>query len=181
MTEGIMKRKTATTAALCLLIVALIALAIAPAASAKATRMPVKLSEVFVSSTPTAYKETGGVAHIEFDNVFYDTSPTHDPTAEGWTYTHLYAVATLVDGVPTDSVMRGTARRETLDGSVWEGKFAGTMNLDPDVLTWACICVGKGVSGPCAGWIFVSWNVKAEAGPFAAADITGWAMAPHGL
>jgi hypothetical protein len=175
-----MKRKLATTTALCLLIVALIALAAVPTASAKATRIPITLSEMFVSSTPVegAYRVTGGVAHLEFNNVFYDTSPTHDPMQEGYTYTHLYAVATLVDGVPTDSVIRGTARRETLDGSVWEGTFSGSMNMQ--TLTWNCLVRGMGVSGPCTGWIMWAWNVKTEPG-FAAAAIDGWALAPHGF
>jgi hypothetical protein len=173
-----MKRKL-TTAALCMLIVALIALAGAPAASAKATRIPFTLSEVFVGSEMLPPVITGGVAHLEFNNVFYDISPTHDPMQEGYTYTHLYAVATLVDGLPTDAAIRGTARRETLDGSVWEGTFSGSMNMQ--TLTWNCLVRGRGVSGPCTGWIMWAWNVKTEAGPFAAADITGWTLAPHGM
>ena len=136
---------------------------------------------MFVSSTPVegAYRVTGGVAHLEADNVFYNTSPTHDPMTEGFTYTHLYAVATLVDGVPTDGVIRGTYRRETLDGGVWEGTCSGTMNMQ--TLTWNCVCVAKGVSGPCIGWISWGRNVKTNPGPFAAADITGWALAPRGM
>jgi hypothetical protein len=177
--EGTMKRNFTTTLGPCLLVVALVVLAAAPAASAKAVRVPVTLSEAFVSYTPTAYWESGGVAHIEADNVFYDTSPTHDPMTEGYSSTHMYVVAKLVDGVPTAGALRGTVTRKVLDGSVWEGTFVGSMNVQ--TLTWDCICVSRCISGPEIGGISWGRNVKTDEGPFTTATLTGWYLAPHGM
>ncbi|MBE0528153.1 MAG: hypothetical protein IH629_02985 [Thermoleophilia bacterium] len=77
--------------------------------------------------------------------------------------------------------MRGTWRTETFDGTVSQGTFNGTMNMDPEVLTWVCMIRGRGVSGPGAGTLIWCLNVKTELGPLAPATRTGTILAPHGL
>jgi len=173
-----MKRKLATTAALCLLIVALIALTAAPAASAKASKINITGTEAIAGSNPLPPVFTGGVAHLEAENLFYDSAPPYDALLGGWNRTHLYAVATVVDGVPTDSVMRGTFHKDCALGE-WEGTFSGTMNMVD--LTWDCTIVGKGVSGAVAGMLFFGRNVKTEPGPYAAGILTGTVLAPKGF
>ncbi len=69
--------------------------------------------------------------------------------------------------------MRGTWRTETFDGTVSEGTFNGTMNMDPEVLTWDCMIRGKGVSGPSAGTLIWCQNVKTEPGPGGLATADG--------
>jgi hypothetical protein len=172
-----MKRLSLLTALVLLL--ATMAMTAAPAAFAKAETMSFTGTEVFVASTPVVYEVTGGVAHMEFDNVFYNYSSTGDPRIEGWAYTHLIAVATIVDGVPTDANMRGTWRTVALDGTVWEGTFNGTMSMVD--LTWDCMIRGKGISGPGTGMLLWCHNIKTEPGPYAAAIVAGKLLAPHGF
>lgn len=80
-----------------------------------------------------------------------------------------------------DDNVRGTWRTETFDGTVSQGTFNGTMNMDPEVLTWDCMIRGKGVSGPGAGTLIWCQNVKTEPGPGGLATVTGTILAPHGL
>ena len=173
-----MRRKIALAALLVLVTVTALALVIAPTASAKAETMTFTGTEVFVASTPLSYTVTGGVAHLAFANVFYDTSSTHQEMLEGYTFTKLYAVATLVGGVPTDSVIRGTVHKDTAAGE-WAGTFNGTMSMTD--LTWDCKIRGRGISGDVTGMLMFGRNVKTAPGPFGVAILTGTVLAPHGF
>jgi hypothetical protein len=173
-----MRRKIALAALLVLVTVTALALVVAPTAFAKAETMAFSGTEVFVASTPLSYTVTGGVAHMAFANVFYDTTSAHQEMLEGYTFTRLYAVATLVDGVPTDSVMRGTVHKDTAAGE-WEGTFNGTMSMTD--LTWDCKIRGRGISGDVTGMLMFGRNVKTAPGPFGVAILTGTVLAPHGF
>lgn len=173
-----MRCKIAPAALLLLVALTALALIVAPVASAKAETIAFSGTEVFVGSTTLSYTVTGGVAHLAFANLFYDTASTHQELLEGYTFTRLYAVATLVDGVPTDSVMRGTVHKDTASGE-WEGAFNGTMSMTD--LTWDCQIRGRGISGDVAGMLMFGRNVKTAPGPFGVAILTGTVLAPHGF
>lgn len=173
-----MKRKLTTTFAIGLLLVALVALAIAPAASAKASFITINGIEYATGSTPMGMDITGAVAHVRAENYFVDYAAAGpDPFIDGTTTTQMYAVAKVVDGVPGDAIIRGTFHRVTAAGE-WDGTLAGTMNLVD--FTWDCICVGRGTSGQVTGWIMNVHNVKTVPGFADPAIITGWAIAPKG-
>ncbi len=176
-----MKRRLVVATVLCLVLLATIAVTATPSALAQAETRYYTGTEIFVASTMTAYEVRGGFAFMEFDNVFWDESSVNDPTMDGYQYTHLWAKAELVNGVPTDSIMRGTFHKEALDGTVWEGTFNGTMDFVD--LTWKCVGQGKAASGPCAGQILLQgWNVKTDPGPPpAAAVLNGRVLAPQGF
>ena len=173
-----MRRKFALAALLVLVTVTALALVIAPTASAKAETMTFTGTEVFVASTPLSYTVTGGVAHLAFANIFYDTASANQAMLEGYTLTHLYAVATLVGGVPTDSVIRGTVHKDTAAGE-WAGTLNGTMSMTD--LTWDCKIRGRGISGDVTGMLMFGRNVKTAPGPFGVAILTGTVLAPHGF
>ena len=173
-----MRRKFALAMLLLLVTVTALAMIIVPTASAKAETVTFTGTEVFFASTPLSYTVTGGVAHLAFANVFYDTSSTHQEMLEGYTFTKLYAVATLVGGVPTDSVIRGTVHKDTAAGE-WAGTFNGTMSMTD--LTWDCKIRGRGISGDVTGMLMFGRNVKTAPGPSGVAILTGTVLAPHGF
>ena len=125
-----MKRKLATLA----LGLLLGALAVAPAASAKAETLEVTCTETWAAQPGAPIvKVSGGVAHMEFFNHFMDSAipgsdPVYYPLYVGPNDTHLFAVAKLADGAPTDAIIRGTFHKTCAAGG-WDGTFNGTMSM----------------------------------------------------
>jgi hypothetical protein len=169
-----MKRTSIVASLLCLALVAVMAMAVAPAALAKAETMSFTAEEYFANSIPGPVVVTGAVAHMEFHN-FY-THVSDDPRIAGTGETHLVAIVDPVDG---DANIRGTWTTWTDDGTVSEGTFNGTMNMFD--LTWDCMIRGVGVSGPGAGTLVWCRNLKTEEGFEAPATLTGTLLAPRGF
>ena len=173
-----MKRKLATLA-LCLL---LVALAVAPAASAKAETLEVTCIETWavLPGAPVVYKVSGGVAHMQFFNHFMDSpvagaDPALYPLYVGPNDTHLFAVAKLADGAPTDAIIRGTFHKTCAAGG-WDGTFNGTMSMVTGA--WEITFSGRGTSGEAAGMTMRGTNVNATG---AYAIVTCRILAPHGF
>jgi hypothetical protein len=169
-------------ALMCLVLVAVMALAVAPAALAKASTLSFSGTEtwaVFPPADPVAWNVTGGVVNGEFFNFFTDSAITPASAAymiAGANATHLFVVAKLVDGVPGDANIRGTFHKDCVAGE-WEGTFTGTMSMQ--TLAWDIKVQGKGVSGEVTGMIMLGRSVTDESGTFA--TVSGTILAPHGF
>jgi hypothetical protein len=176
-----MKRISATRLALCLILVALVALAVAPAAFAKAESLEVTCTETWAAPPgDPIVKVSGGIAHMEFFNHFMDSpipgsDPAYYPLYVGPNDTHLFAIATLVDGVPADAIIRGTFHK-TCPAGDWYGTFNGTMSMV--TAAWEITFSGRGTSGEVAGMTMLGTNVNATG---AGAIISCRILSPHGF
>jgi len=177
-----MKRRLILTAVLCLALLAMLATAAAPAALAKASTMSfsgIETWAVFPPDPPVAWNVTGGVVHGEFFNFFTDSAITParaEDMLAGPNATHLFVVATLVDGAPTDAVIRGTFHKDCAAGE-WDGTFRGTMSMV--TLAWDITIQGNGVSGDVTGMIMHGRSVTDVSLAFA--TLTGTILAPRGF
>lgn len=152
-----MKRNLTTKLGLCLLVVALIVLAVAPAASAGAPVVRWTALETF-AEPPNIVAQTviGDIAVIKMANhlIDYDAldaSGKAYPAGSADIYTRGTWVANIVGGAPADSVMHGTYRSYSADGSVWRGTWAGTMDMQTYAMEF--VSWGRCVSGPFYGYV----------------------------
>ena len=165
-----MRRKIVVAALLCLALVAMMALAAAPIASAKAVFTEVSGIERYeaVDPDPTLVF-TGSVAHTTFNNVMRIDSDY--PTLAGYNYTHMVVV---FDPDTGEGICHGTYRLELDDGvSAWEGTFAGAITLTTLAQVWNIHTTGRGVSGTVAGMISRGHDLNGY--------VTAVGIDPHGL
>jgi hypothetical protein len=166
-----MKCKSVVAALRCLALVAVVALAAAPVASAEAEFDEFSGTESYAPGYPQpttpAPRVTGSVAHWTFENVLLIESAS--PYLKGENHTHLVVLFDPVTGAGT---CHGTFQI-VLQGEygVWEGTFAGTINLYSG--EWDVHTTGIGVSGRVAGMISRGRDVNGE--------VTGIVIAPHGF
>jgi hypothetical protein len=157
-----MKRRIAMAAVLCLALATLLAMGVAPAASAHHSRVVHwTATEIFAEPLNIVSQKTvGDVTIIRMKNHLRDYDAKDalgNPVPMG--NCELYTKGTWIVGAdPTDAIMTGTYRAVCTDGSVFRGEWAGSM----DMLTGAMDFVGwgHGVRGPGRGMLLYDHGVN---------------------
>ena len=160
-----MKRRLAMAPLLCLALVALMVMVVAPAASAHPKAIHWTATEIFAEPLNIVSQKTvGDVTIIMMKNHLRDfdaQDAAGDPVPMG--NAELYTKGTWIVGTdPTDAIMTGTYRAVSTDGSIFLGEWAGSM----DMLTGAMdyVAWGHGVHGPARGMLLYGHGVNAGLG-----------------
>jgi hypothetical protein len=163
---------------LTILVIAAMALVVAPAASAKAESVTFTSYETYTPNLPSV-TITGSVAHLYVENELTETSD--NPLGVGTNHTQMHVVALhVVDGdvfTSTAGICYGTFYLDS-DNGRFEGTFAGKFVASTG--TYDLRATGKGVSGYVAGMVMRTHDV-CEGGYGTAATATTTITAPHGF
>lgn len=175
-----MRSKLALATLLVLVTVTVLALVVAPVASARSEKTTVTSCETYyIPDTSPDVRITGSIAHLTFDNVLSETSTSE--LVNGLNYTHMTVITPLVDGSWLDStqgICYGTSVLVTENMGVWKATFAGTISMYDG--TYDCVVRGKGISGAVSGMVFLGRTVN-TGGYTSYATMSGTIIAPHGF
>jgi hypothetical protein len=162
---------------LTILLIALMALALAPAASAKAEILSVTGTETATGFTADVVY-TGGVAHARGGGTFVENGA--GVLLDGVNTTELLVV---FDPATGEGICNGTFVLDAGSSGTWVGTFAGTMTFptagNGGAFLYDIRVSGRGTSGDVTGMTFIARDVKSDASS-STADVTGKIIAPHG-
>ena len=157
-----MKRRLAMAAVLCLAFVALMAMVVAPAASAHQPKVVHwTATEIFAYSLNIVSQRTvGDVTIIKMENHLRDYDAQDalgNPVPMG--NAELYTKGTWIVGTdPTDAIMTGTYRAVGTHGSIALGEWAGSMDMSTGAMDY--VAGGHFVRGPYRGMLLYGHGVN---------------------
>ena len=156
-----MRHKFVLAAILCLALVAMMALTVAPAASAHPRVIHWTATETFVEQNVVSQKTVGDVTIVKMRNHLSDSDAKDalsNPVPMGNAKLYTKGTWVIVDTDPSNAIMTGTYRAVAADRSIWLGEWAGTMDMTTgaqDYVGW-----GRAVRGPARGMLLYTHGVN---------------------